>query len=898
MITPPRIRAPAAVAPPVPAGTAFWAVPADALLQGLDTRRDGLSSAEAARRLLLYGPNRLAPPVRGGAGRLLLRQFTQPLVLILFVAIALAMVLGDPVDAAIILAIVVLSGLLGFWQERGASVAVARLLDRVQVEVEVRRDGMPVSLRPEGLVPGDVLLFNAGDVVPCDCRVLSAEALQADEAALTGETFPVTKSPEAVLASAAPAQRKSALFQGSHVVSGRAEAVAVVTGARTELGMVSEQLGETRPRTSFEQGSVRFGLLLARVTALLTAAILVVNVALGRPWLEAVLFSLALAVGVTPQMLPAIVAVSLSTGARRLAAAKVIVRRSDAIEDLGAMDVLCTDKTGTLTEGAIELHSAVDPAGCASEEVLFLAAANAALQTGYANPLDDSILARQPAPAGWTAIDEVPFDFIRKRLSVLVERPDASGEHRRFLVCKGAYASVLPVCTTMTTAHGIQALSEEHRAALERQFSQLGEQGFRVLAVADRDLPSTEHVSTADETELTFRGFLAFTDPPKPGLDATIAELTGLGIRLCMLTGDNHLAARHVAGVLGLPTDHVLTGADVEALSDADLALAARSVSVFSETTPLHKERVIEALRSGGAVVGYLGDGINDAASLHLADVGISVDTAVDVAKSAAAVVLLDKSLEVVVDGVRLGRQTFANTLKYVFTTVSANFGNTLSMAAASAFLPFLPLLPRQILLLNFLSDLPSTTIAGDRVDPEQVAEPRRWDMRYVRDFMVVFGLLSSAFDLLTFALLIQVFHAGAPLFRTAWFVGSALTELAVLFVLRTRRRVYRSRPSWWLLITSVLVAGLTAVLPFVPALRDALGLVPLPPEVFAMLLAVTTAYVAAAEVTKGRFFRAVHESLGPQAPAEFPDALRQSRRLERLAHEHGRRPPSSPRPG
>lgn len=863
---------------------AFWARSAEEVLADLHASPDGLSSAEAAGRLGQYGANRLAPARRGGAGHLLLRQFTQPLVLILIAATVLSMVLGDRVDAMIILAIIVLSGLLGFWQERGAAVAVARLLDRVKVEVEVRRDGRAVSISPEDVVPGDILVLNAGDLIPCDSRVLRAESLQTDEAALTGETFPVSKSPQPVAADTELSERDDVLFQGSHVVSGRGEAVAVVTGAATELGQVSQELEVSRPRTGFEQGSARFGLLLARVTGVLTAVILVVNVALGRPALDAVLFSLALAIGVSPQMLPAIVAVSLSSGARRLARAKVIVRRLDAIEDLGSMNVLCTDKTGTLTQGAIDLRAAVDSTGRPSALVLARAVTNAGLQTGYVNPLDTAVLARESVDPGWRAIDEVPFDFTRKRLSVLAEGPDG----RRLLICKGAYASVVAQCATTATPDG-SAPPPGWREGLDSRFGELSSDGSRVLAVAERELSGAQSVTAEQERDLTFLGFLVFSDPPKPGLARTVAELGGLGIRLCMLTGDNHVTARHVAGVLGLDTTAVLTGAEVEALSDADLVLAARRVCVFAETTPLHKERVIEALRSGGAVVGYLGDGINDAAPLHLADVGISVDTAVDVAKSAAAVVLLEKDLEVIVQGVRLGRETFANTLKYVFTTISANFGNTLSMAAASAFLDFLPLLPRQILLLNFLSDLPSTTIAADSVDPEQVAEPRRWDLRYVRDFMVVFGLLSTGFDLLTFAMLLQVFHADAALFRTAWFVESALTELAVLFVLRTRRPVYRSRPGRLLLVSSVAVAAVTVALPFLPHLGGAFALIPLPGTVVAALVAVTLCYVLAAEITKRRFFRAVHETAPQEWPAEFPDAARQQRRLARLAHEHGR---------
>ena len=851
------------------------------MVVGLEGSNTGLTDAEAARRLALYGPNRLTPRGRTGVLHELLRQFTQPIVLILIAATALSLLLGDRVDALIILGIVVLSGLLGFWQEHGASVTVARLLERVQIHVEVRREGRIVSVTPEDVVRGDAVVLNAGDVVPCDCRLLTAEALQLDESALTGETYPRHKHPEPAPADAPLAERHSALFQGSHVVSGQGEAIAVVTGQDTQLGDMSKALAAAPPPTSFEQGSAKFGFLLARVTAVLTAVILVVNIVLGRPVIDAVLFSLALAVGVTPQMLPAIVAVSLSTGARRMADAKVIVRRLDAIEDLGSMDVLCTDKTGTLTEGTISLYAALDVEGRQSAAVAERAAVNALLQTGFTNPLDEAVLARHRPDPAWRAVDELPFDFERKRLSVLVDGPPG-----RVLVTKGAYAKVIEVCARVATEAGERPL-EDQRRLLDDQFSRLSARGYRVLAVAERPLQGHSELTAADEQGMTLLGFLAFEDPPKAGLEQTVATLRRLGIRLCILTGDNHLAARHVAGSIGVRRPRVLTGTELDVLDDHVLARRAARVDAFAELTPSQKERVIEAVRANGSVVGYLGDGINDAGPLHLADVGISVDTAVDVAKSAAAMVLLDKSLDVVIEGVQLGRQTFVNTLKYIYTTISANFGNTASMAAASAFLPFLPLLPRQILLLNFLSDLPSVTIAADRVDEEDIERPRRWDLHQVRDFMVVFGLLSTGFDLLTFAVLLQVFHADAELFRTGWFVGSTLTELAVLFVLRTRRVAFRSTPGKALVLSSIAVGLVTVALPFLPAVASPLGLTRPPAGLIATLMGITSAYVVAAELTKRVYYRALRAAEAAHATAWPPTHVRH-RRLERLAHTHG----------
>lgn len=879
--------------------TAFWAVPAADLAVSLDSGPEGLSDAEASARLAAHGPNRLGARRQVGVLHELLGQFTHPIALILIAATVLSFFLGDHLDALIILGILALSGLLGFWQEHGAGVTVSRLLARVQVQVEVERSGRVVSIPSADIVPGDILVLNAGDIVPCDCRVVEAQALQLDESALTGESYPRHKTAERSAADAPMAERHSALFQGSHVVSGQGRALAVVTGEGTELGRMSERLAAAPPRTSFEIGSARFGLMLVRITALLTAAIFALNIVLDRPLIDALLFALALAVGVTPQMLPAIVSVSLSIGARRMARAQVIVRRLEAIEDLGSMDVLCTDKTGTLTQGRISLVSALGPDGDPSQAVGELAVVNAGLQTGFTNPLDEAILAVRHPDATWRAVAEVPFDFERKRLSVLSDGPEG-----RLLVTKGAFAHVLPVCTSVAAQDGEFPL-DQARDGLEDTFRRLSAEGHRVLAVAARPLPDRADVCADDEQGLVFRGFLVFSDPPKPGLADTVTELAGQGVRLCIVTGDNHLATRHVARTIGLTDPQVLTGADVDALDDGELARATRTADAFAEVTPAQKERIIEAVRDSGAVVGYLGDGINDAGPLHLADVGISVDTAVDVAKSAAALVLLDKDLGVVVDGVRLGRQTFTNTMKYIHTTISANFGNIASMAIASAFLPFLPLLPRQILLLNFLSDLPSVTIAQDRVDEEDLQCPQQWDAREVRRFMVVFGLLSSVFDLLTFAVLLHVFHAGEVLFHTGWFIGSILTELAVLFVLRTRRLAFRSVPSRILVVTSVAVGLITVGLPFVPALAGPLGLTSPPVTLVLALLGMTAGYIIAAELTKVVFYRrrppavdAVNrppDSGGTGGAVTGPADRRQlpahHRRLQHAAREHGHHP-------
>jgi Mg2+-importing ATPase len=841
-----------------PGPGAFWSLPLDRLLAATAAGPEGLSADEAARRLARDGPNTIEHEHPHRGLRLLLAQFASPIMLILVAATALAMVLGDLTDGSIILVIIAASGALGFWQEHSAGQAVDALMAQVRVEVEVRRGGRQLPVPVEDVVVGDMLVLNAGDVVPADCRVIGSQELLVDEAALTGESYPVEKWPGVLAAETPLAGRSNSLFMGTHVVSGAGQAIVARTGHATEFGAVSAQLAARRLQTGFERGITGFGLLLVRAMVVLVTAIFVVNLVLHRPLVESLLFSLALAVGLTPQLLPAIVSISLSTGARRMAAEQVIVKRLDAIEDFGAMTVLCTDKTGTITAGAVRMDAAIDLAGRPSDEVLRLARLNAGLQRGFPNPLDQAILAgAAPVDAG-TRLDEVPYDFERKRLSVLV------GDHGTpLLVTKGAFDKVLEVCASAEVDGRTVPLSQA-KAGLEQRFAELSGDGYRVLALASRPLAKAHLAVAADETQMTLRGLLAFLDPPKPGAAEAIRRLAGQDVSVRVVTGDNRLAAHMIASQVGLDAERLLIGTEIDRLDDTRLSDRAADTAVFAEVEPLHKERIVRALRGHQQVVGFLGDGINDAAALHAADVGISVDSAVDVAKQAAAIVLLDKSLAVVSDGVRLGRQTFANTLKYVRVTTSANFGNVLSMAIAAGFLPFLPLLPRQILLLNFLSDIPGMTIAGDRVDPEQVEQPRAWNLRSVRTFMIVFGLLSSVFDILTFLTLRLGFGASATLFRSGWFIESTITELAVMLVLRTNRPFYRSRPGRALLLSSIAIAAITIALPYSPLARP-LGLSAIPAQVLAVLAGLTAGYVVANEATKRRFplDEAVHNLLG-----------------------------------
>ncbi len=804
----------------------------------------GLTSAEADALLQQVGPNALAERERAPVLRLLARQFLSPIVLILVAATVLSGILGDLTDAIIISTIILASGLLSFFQENGANRQMATLLTTVESRTTVLRDGRTVDVSPATIVPGDVCLLALGDLVPADGTVVLSEGLSVDESTLTGETFPAEKRAEG-----AEGDRARSVFLGSHVVGGSGRVLIERTGQATQLGKVASRLSSTSPTTGFEIGMTSFGLLLTRAMVVLVIIIFVANLLLQRPLLDSALFSLALAVGLTPQLLPAIVSISLAQGARAIAARRVIVRRLDAIEDFGSMNVLCSDKTGTMTEGVVVLASAVGVDGRPSEEVRRLAALNATMQVGLTNPIDQAIAASCSVDPTAVKVAELPYDFDRRRLSVAVAYPAGS----TILITKGALDSVITICESVELGNGDVVPLAEHLPAIRARFAELSSEGFRVLGVARRNLPSGLP-TLADEARMTLVGLLTFADPVKPDARTTLDRFAASQVSVRMLTGDNHLVARHIAEHVGLSTVGALTGTDLDGIADQNLPAAVREVAVFSELNPLQKERLVRALRADGNVVGYLGDGINDAPALRAADVGISVDSAVAVAKEAASIVLLDKDLDVLLEGLRQGRRTFANTMKYIFMTTSANFGNMLSMAVASIVLPFLPLLAGQILLINLLTDLPATTIATDTVDDAQLRRPQRWNIRLIRNYMIVFGALSSVFDLATFAVLRWGLNAGATEFRSAWFVGSVLTEVAVLFVLRTRGPFYRSRPARGVVLTSAAVALITVALPFSP-LAQPLGLGPIPVDLMAAVVGITIAYVAATEAMKRIFW-------------------------------------------
>lgn len=818
---------------------------ADELTRSLGSSPEGLSSAEAGRRFATYGPNELTEQLALSRARVLWNQLKNPLLLLLVFAALVSALTGGWVDAAIVTTIVLASAGIGYVREYRAHTAARALQERTRAKASVLRDGRRVSIPLREVVPGDVVVLGAGNLVPADALVIDSNVFFVNEALLTGESFPVEKKPGRVSPTARLGERTNAVFLGTNVRSGTARCVVVATGSRTEFGSIGRRLTLRPPETEFDRGTRRFGYLLTSVMLVMVIFVFAANVFLHRPPVETLLFAVALAVGLSPELLPAVLSVNLARGAQLMARHGVLVKRLNAIENLGSMDVLCTDKTGTLTEGVVRLEGGFDTRGERSDAVLEVAAYNAALQTGLSNPLDDAILdALSPKLEGIEKLGEVPYDFVRKRLSVVV-----GNAHGIRLLTKGAFAHVIDSCSSA----GGAPLDAARLGDLERRFQAWSAEGIRVIAVATRALDRKPSYDRSDESDLDFLGFLTFLDRPKAGVADAIRDLRNLGVSVKVITGDNRLVAQSVAGAVGLRADAILTGTEIEELHDEALWSAAEKTDLFVEVDPNQKERIILSLKKMGHVVGFLGDGVNDAPAMHAADTSLSVDQAVDVAKEAADFVILEKNLDVIQRGIEEGRKTFANTLKYILTTTSANLGNMTSMAVASLGLPFLPLLAGQILLNNFLSDIPAVGIADDSVDPELIGRPRRWDMRFIGRFMIEFGVLSSVFDFLTFGVLIAL-AVGPELFRTGWFVESLLTELVIALVVRTRRPFYRSRPGKLLLGSTLVLIPLTFVIPYLP-FAELIGFVHMPIAVVGAVAGITVAYVLATELLKRRFY-------------------------------------------
>ncbi|QND37795.1 magnesium-translocating P-type ATPase (plasmid) [Rhizobium leguminosarum bv. viciae] len=834
---------------------AYWSRSSSALVSELNSTEKGLSAQEASTRLKSAGANTLSSQGTTTPLKLFAGQFRSPLVLIPVFAAVVSAIVGEGHEAIIIGVIVLASCSLSFSKEFSASKAMETLKKRLTSKATVMRDGTETSVATEEIVPGDIVKLSAGSPVPADGVIVDARDFNVSEATLTGETFPVVKSAGVVAENAGLSQRTNVVFTGTSVRSGTATALVVKTGSQTEFAGIAAAIQRKTPETEFAAGIRRFGYLMTQIMLVIVVLVFVANLLLHRPLIDSLLFSLALAVGLTPELLPAIISVTLSRGARTLAANGVIVRRLDAIENLGSMDILCTDKTGTLTEGVIHLDGCFDVEGAQSTDVLLWARLNAVLQTGLKNPLDEAIAAAKADSAdlsGYSKIDEIPYDFVRKSLTVIVRSADA--EQQDLMICKGAVQNVIAACSDVWSASGKQQLNDALRQKIDGRFRAWSSQGYRVPAPAVRHFDKQPSYGRSDEAGLAFAGFLLFLDPPKAGIAETLKALAGRGVGVKVITGDNRYVAQHLASAVGLTPRGMVTGEDLSHMTKEALFGIAAKTDLFVEIDPNQKERIIAALRQRGHAVGYLGDGINDAPALHTADIGISVDSAVDVAREAADMILLKQDLGALLTGIDDSRKTFANTMKYISITTSASFGNMISMAFASLFLPFLPLLAKQILLNNFLSDLPSLAIASDNVDEDQTQAPKHWDIGYIRRFMITFGLVSTVFDFMTFGFLLYVARATEQAFQTGWFVESLITELAIVFVIRTRKEFWRSKPGSvlaWLSLATFLLAVAIPYLPF----AGWFNFVVLPPFVMAGVLAITALYLSASEMTKRRFF-------------------------------------------
>ncbi|WP_043430030.1 magnesium-translocating P-type ATPase [Arthrobacter sp. FB24] len=839
-------------------------LPVEEVLDQLESGSGGLASGEAAKRLAAVGPNAVRTHQASGWS-VLGRQLGSPILILLAITAGLSLFLGDATNSIVIGVILLVSVGLGFTNEFRAERAAEALHSRVTHLAAVLRDGTMDEVGVTTLVPGDVVHLAIGAIIPADIRLLTAKDLLCDESILTGESLPVSKDPAPVTGAVALADLTSCLFMGTVVQSGSCTGVVVATGGRAEFGRIALGLGERQPQTEFQLGLKRFSYLLLQVAIVLTSLIFIANLLLQRPVIESLLFSLAIAVGITPQLLPAVVSTSLATGTRQLAKRKVLVKRLVCIEDLGDMDVLVTDKTGTLTEGRISFTAAlpardgVSPGALLTLGLLATEAeyTEAKVSTVGLNPLDMALWASADAagfqPDRYERLDVIDFDHLRRRTSVLVSEDGAAAR----LVTKGSPEDVLALC--VDTPAGVQAM-------LDEQFNA----GSRVVAVASRAAGGMTSIEPPDEKDLVLEGLLVFLDRPKANARASLDQLETLGITVKIATGDNAKVAEKVCDELGVLSGGTLTGAEVEALSDSELAAAAREASIFARVSPEQKARIIRLLRQSGGSVGFMGDGVNDALALHAADIGISVDSATDVAKDAADVVLLDKDLGVLAEGVMEGRRIFANTIKYVLMGTSSNFGNMFSAATASVFLSFLPMLPGQILLNNLLYDTGQLAIPGDRVDKEQLLAPSHWNIGFIRRFMLLFGPISSVFDFATFALMLFAFNAVPGEFRAGWFIESIATQTLIIFAIRTRRVPFlRSRPSAGLLGASLGVVALGIFLPLSP-LAGVLGFDPLPTPFFLALLGMTVVYLVMVEFAKSWFFARTAQQ-PPVRPAVIP---------------------------
>ncbi|MGZ4047870.1 MAG: magnesium-translocating P-type ATPase [Bacteroidia bacterium] len=827
----------------------FWNMSPSELFQELDSGIEGITEEQALKR-------KKAVVKKWQSARfkdliLFLRQFKNPLVLLLVVALLLSLSAGTYIDCVIIFSILFFSALLGFIQERNANNAVEKLRSLIQTKTCVKRNGKTSEIPIGDVVPGDIIILKAGDIAPADSLIVESKDLYINESVLTGESFPSEKKSGTLPENTPLINRKNSVFKGTSAISGTAILIAVSTGEQTLLGKIETEIGVISEETAFEKGIKHFGYMLMRVALLMSGIIIIVNISLGRPAIDSILFAFALSVGLAPELLPAIVTITLSAGAKQLASKKVIVKKLSAIQNLGSVDILCCDKTGTLTDGEVKIHSYVSVDGKPHELIGKYAYLNAYFESGYSNPMDDTIRKQLKTDiSGYSKYDEVPYDFIRKRLSIVV----ANGE-KHTMITKGALKNVVEVCDAIHLGNDAIVPLEQYREDLKEQLDQFSAKGFRTIGVCYKDVTTDPVISKEDESNMIFLGFILLNDPPKLNISQILEELKTKKVEIKIITGDNTLIAKNIASQIGIPFHRIISGQELHLLSDDALAAKVDEIDIFSETEPSQKEQIVRALQLKGHVVGYLGDGINDASALKIADVGISVNNAVDVAKESADIILLEKDLGVISEGITEGRRTYLNTMKYIFISICANFGNMFSLAIVSVLLPYLPLLPAQILLINFLSDLPAFSIVSDNVDEELLEKPRKWDIKLIRKFMIVFGLESSVFDFITFGALLFIFSSPIAEFRTGWFIESVISEILILLIIRTRRTFIASRPGKTLTISSILVATVVLIIPYIKTFAP-MGFTSLPFNVILSMCIISLIYAFVGEMTKKIIFK------------------------------------------
>ncbi|MFT4060263.1 MAG: magnesium-translocating P-type ATPase [Legionella sp.] len=839
---------------------ALLTLSSDQALVEMDSSMQGLTLIDSKQRYKVHGPNQILSKHHRSFILKAITHSTNPLVAILILAAVISAFTGSFVNAAIIIAVVNLSIFIDYFQTHRSLQAAKKLQEQVATTIIVLRDNEPIELPCSELVPGDVIYLFAGNKVPADCLLLQAKDLHVQQAALTGESLPVEKE-SALLAIAPenPAEAVNAVFSGSSIVSGNALALVITTGQYTLFGQIAKNLMIIPPHTEFEKGILHFGLFIMKTVIFLVLFVFLINIYLHHSPLESLLFSVALAVGLTPEFLPMIITVTLATGAIRMSKQNVIVKNLAAIQNFGSIDILCSDKTGTLTKGEMTLDKVVDLMGNKSEHVMLLAYLNSLFGTNIKNPLDTAVLEKvnvnpldaailrhdHPDAQFYIKIDEIPFDFERRASSVVV---DKNGSH--LLITKGAPEQVITRCSKYTIEGKIYLLNDQISQKCKAIFESFNQQGYRVLAIAYREMLAQDSYHANDEKELILSGFLAFFDPPLVDAMATITELKQAGVKIKIITGDNELVTQHICNEIGLSTTKILLGEELDRLSFPALAKCAEEANVFARVSPSHKQRIISALRSRGHVVGYLGDGINDAPSLHTADVGISVSGAVDVAREAADIIFLKHNLNALLQGIIEGRKSFGNVMKYLMMGTSSNFGNMLSMALAVPFLPFLPMKPIQILLNNLLYDVSQVTIPTDNVDNSFIIKPKHWNIDVIRRFMFYIGPISSLFDFLTFYVMLNIFNASESLFQTGWFVELLATQTLVIFIIRTIKTPFKSHPSLPLTITVLSITAIGILLPFTP-IATLLGFVPLPLTFFVFLIFATCSYLYLVEIIK-----------------------------------------------